>query len=387
MLNRPRRTRRSRTSRRCWKRRERDRPGYWLRARRMQAWRKADGIVLHRHVPTAKAEHERFPNPCYRKEPDMKSPLIRTICRFLIASMLLMSFGVSQAGMIGADQVAAGNLDRAIVMSTLDRSDVSYALRANGVDPRAAKDRVAAMPDDLVPEVYLPSRFGSLQVEMAATPRRHGIVSYKLKPRYEDLLREVAAGNPVIVLLDYGVWPVRVWHYSVVVGFDRPGGQVTLRSGVKRSLLMPIPVLEYLWKESDYWALVTLSPRSIPATAEETAYLDAVRAMARVASLQEAERAYAGFLVRWPDNEVASIGLAGSLHAQGRLPDAEAALRRALERHPASVPLLNNLAQTLSDEGRNDEALALLDRALVSPGAFVDEVKQTRALVLGRNPR
>ncbi len=246
---------------------------------------------------------------------------------------------------------------------------------------------VDVTPDDLVPEVYLPSRFGSLQVEMAATPRRHGIVSYKLKPRYEDLLREVAAGNPVIVLLDYGVWPVRVWHYSVVVGFDRPGGQVTLRSGVKRSLLMPIPVLEYLWKESDYWALVTLPPGRVPETAEETAYLDAVRAMARVASLQEAERAYAGFLVRWPDNEVASIGLAGSLHAQGRLPDAEAALRRALERHPASVPLLNNLAQTLSDEGRNDEALALLDRALVSPGAFVDEVKQTRALVLGRNPR
>ena len=74
----------------------------------------------------------------------MKSPLIRIICRFLIASMLLMSFGVSRAGMIGADQAATGNLDRAVVMSTLDRSDVSNALRANGVDPQAAKDRVAA---------------------------------------------------------------------------------------------------------------------------------------------------------------------------------------------------------------------------------------------------
>ena len=243
---------------------------------------------------------------------------------------------------------------------------------------------VEVTPDDLVREVYLPSRRGSLQVEMAATPRRHGIVSYKLKPRYEDLLREVAAGNPMIVLLDYGVWPVSVWHYSVVVGFNRPEGQVTLRSGVKHSLLMPIPVLEYLWKESDYWALVTLPPGRIPATADETAYLDAVRAMARVGPPQGAERAYAGFLARWPENEVASVGLAGSLHAQGRLPDAEATLRRALERHPASVPLLNNLAQTLSDEGRDDEALVLLDRALASPGAFIDEVEQTRALVQSR---
>jgi hypothetical protein len=29
-------------------------------------------------------------------------------------------------------------------------------------------------------------------------------------------LREVAAGNPVIVLQDFGVWPVSIWHYSVV---------------------------------------------------------------------------------------------------------------------------------------------------------------------------
>jgi len=239
-------------------------------------------------------------------------------------------------------------------------------------------------PADLVREVYLPSRLGSLQVEMSAAARRHGIVSYQLKPRYEDLLREVAAGNPVIVLQDYGVWPVSIWHYAVVVGFDRASGRVTLRSGVKRELVMPIAVLEYTWKESDYWSLVTLAPGNVPPTASEAAYLDAVRAMARIAAPPAAERAYAGFLARWPDNETASVGLAGSLHAQGKFADAEAALRRALDRHPASVPLLNNLAQTLSDEGRNDEALALLDRALASPSAFTDEVKETRALVLSR---
>ncbi len=243
---------------------------------------------------------------------------------------------------------------------------------------------VDVTPGDLAREVYLPSRLGSLQAEMAAAARRHGIVSYQLKPRYEDLLREVAAGNPVIVLQDYGVWPVSIWHYAVVVGFDRASGRATLRSGVKRELVMPLAVLEYTWKESDYWSLVTLAPGNIPATANETSYLDAVRAMARIAAPPIAERAYAGFLARWPGNETASVGLAASLYAQGRLPDAEVALRRALDRHPASVPLLNNLAQTLSDEGRNDEALALLDRALAIQGAFTDDAKETRALVLNR---
>ena len=67
----------------------------------------------------------------------------------------------------------------------------------------ASGSRVA--PEDLVAQVYLPERKGSLQVEMLAAARRHGRVSYQLAPRLEDLLRELAAGNPVIVLQNLGV--------------------------------------------------------------------------------------------------------------------------------------------------------------------------------------
>ncbi len=239
-------------------------------------------------------------------------------------------------------------------------------------------------PDTLVREVYLPARHGSLQADMAAAPRRHGIVSYALAPRYEDVLREVAAGNPVIVLQDYGVWPVHLWHYAVVVGYDRGENKVTLRSGQHPRLDMPLAILEYTWKESDYWALVTLRPGRIPATANEAEYLDAIRAMARVAGSEAAERAYDAFLVRWPGNEVAAIGLGEARYAQHRLHDAEGAFRAGLARHPASVPLMNDLAQTLSDQGRNDEALALLERAATAPGPYAKAVDETRALVLER---
>src|ERR1700674_2756578 len=92
---------------------------------------------------------------------------------------------------------------------------------------------IAITPEDLVSQVYLPARRGSLQVEMLAAPRKYGIVSYALAPRFEDVLREVAAGNPVIVLQDFGVWPISIWHYSVVVGYDRSSGEVILRSGMK----------------------------------------------------------------------------------------------------------------------------------------------------------
>ena len=246
--------------------------------------------------------------------------------------------------------------------------------------------KVPVTPEDLVDKVYLPARRGSLQIEMLAAPRTFGIVSYKLAASFPDLLREVAGGNPVIVLQDYGVWPVSIWHYAVVVGYDRAKGEVLLRSGVKERLLIPFAVFEYTWKESDYWAMVTTPPARLPATAAEAPYLEALLALERVAGLGAAAApvAYAAFLERWPDNLPAAIGLANQHYAAGRLGDAETVLRRAAQRHPEDAVVQNNLAQTLSDQGRNEEALGVIDRAFARPGRFSAEVRETRATILQR---
>ena len=247
-----------------------------------------------------------------------------------------------------------------------------------------ANFKINVTAEDLVDKVYLPAREGSLQIEMLAAPRRYGMVSYQLSPRFDDLLREVAAGIPVIVLQDYGVWPVSIWHYAVVAGYDYPKGELVLRSGEKQRLSMPFAVLEYTWKESDYWAMVTVPPDIIPATATEARYLAAVVAMERVADARAARKAYQTFLRRWPDNVTAEIGLANSHYAQGELKEAEAVLRRATGRQPDSVIALNNLAQTLSDQQRHNEALALIERAVALGGPFATAAGETRALILKR---
>ena len=244
-------------------------------------------------------------------------------------------------------------------------------------------------PADLVDQVYLPARQGSLQADMLAAPRRYGMVSYQLAPRFEDVLREVAAGTPVIVLQDYGVWPVPVWHYAVVAGYDYPKGELVLRSGVKERLTMPLGVLEYTWKESGYWAMVTVPPDHIPATANETRYLAAVSAMERVGSPEAARTAYTAFLKRWPGNLTAAIGLANAHYVLGELKQAETVLRRAAEDHPDSAIVLNNLAQTVSDQGRDQEALGLINQALALNSPFAATVAETRENILrrlGKNP-
>jgi hypothetical protein len=82
----------------------------------------------------------------------MKNAVIRLICRFLVVSLTVLSFGTATAGMIGVDQVAASNAgaDRAAVMSLVSRSEVASQLATRGVDPQLAASRIAAMSDQEV---------------------------------------------------------------------------------------------------------------------------------------------------------------------------------------------------------------------------------------------
>ena len=73
----------------------------------------------------------------------MKS-IVRMICRFVIVSLVFVSFQ-STAGMIGTDQIATAHNERTQIHSVLARADVTSQLQAMGVDSKTAHDRVAAL--------------------------------------------------------------------------------------------------------------------------------------------------------------------------------------------------------------------------------------------------
>jgi tetratricopeptide (TPR) repeat protein len=245
-----------------------------------------------------------------------------------------------------------------------------------------ASSGVKVTPEDLVAQVYLPERKGSLQIEMLAAARRHGLVSYQLAPRFEDLLRELSAGTPVIVLQNLGFRDG--WHYAVAVGYDYERGELILRSGVTERRVLPFTVHEFVWMRSGYWAMVAVPPERIPATADEARWLSAIAALERAGGAKSARSAYASFLKRWPENVNAAIGLANSHYALGELREAESMLRDAARRAPDSVIVLNNLAHVLSEQGRNEEALPLVERAAAAGGPFAAAVEQTRELIRRR---
>ena len=83
----------------------------------------------------------------------MTSTIKKMTCRALVVSLLALSFQTANAGMIGADQAAAAGAaqtERGMVMSVLARADTAAQLQAQGIDPRMARERVAAMTDQEV---------------------------------------------------------------------------------------------------------------------------------------------------------------------------------------------------------------------------------------------
>jgi len=242
-------------------------------------------------------------------------------------------------------------------------------------------------PEALRPQVYLPDRQGSLQIEMLAAARRNGVVAVELKPSLADLLAELAAGNPAVVLQNLALDWVPVWHYAVAIGYDLKGQQIVLRSGTERRLEMPLSSFERTWQRGGYWAMLALPPGRFPATVGAGDYLSAVTKLERAGTPEAAQAAYQRALERWPDQFTALMGVGNTAYRSGDFEGAERAFRRAALVYPQSAAAHNNLAQTLADLDRYEEALGEARVAVGLGGPLADTSIRTLDAIVKRTGR
>lgn len=244
--------------------------------------------------------------------------------------------------------------------------------------------RAAGFPidaDSLVPQVYLPQREGSLQVEMIAAGRRNGALSLTIAPNIDALVTELAAGNPVLVLQNLSLPIAPQWHYAVAIGYDMDRRDIILRSGTTERLVMPMSTFEHTWARSGYWGMLTLAPGHLPATADEASVLDALVAFEKRRPPGAARATYALAARRWPDNLALALGLGNSAYAAGDQAAAAAAFGRASERHPDSGAAFNNLAVALMALGRLPAARAAAEQALALGGPWREAARDTLATI------
>lgn len=224
-------------------------------------------------------------------------------------------------------------------------------------------------PDQLVPEVYIPARQGSLQIEMLAASRRHGALSVKVAPRLDAVLKEVAAGNVVVVMQNLGLSWAPSWHYAVVVGYNLEQEKIWLRSGTFERFEMTLSTFQRTWARSEYWAFVALKPGSLPASDDPDAVAKAIVAFEKNSNKKDAYLSYDAAVKRWPDHLVLLMGLGNSAYALGNYSHATSAFRDATAAHPDSAAAHNNLANMLIMLGDAKAAKLAAEKALALVGA------------------
>lgn len=232
-------------------------------------------------------------------------------------------------------------------------------------------------PQELTPKLYIPGKKGSLQIELVSNTRQLGLIPYVLKPSLEDLLREVAAGNPVLVFQNLALdWYPR-WHYAVLIGYDLPQDRIILRSGTDRRRINTLAQFERTWQRADRWAMLALEPGQLPATVEYWRYLRALSAMEQVNRHAAAIAGYRAGLQQWPNDTRLLMGLANSQYAQANNPAAIASLQQLILAHPDYAPAHNNLAHLYLQDGRSSEAERHARRAVSLGGEHLDAYRQT----------
>ena len=196
---------------------------------------------------------------------------------------------------------------------------------------------VLTTPGALKDKVYIPSREGSLQVEMVAAARNHEMLVYPLQPRLEAVLAEVAAGNPVLVLqnLAFDFYPQ--WHFAVVVGYDRRERTLILRSATTRRLEDSFASFDRTWERGGRWAVVTVPPERLPAQADVHTWMKAANDLEQTGNAQAARRAESLAQIRYREGSEDFLTL---LDAQRTQLVADDALAAALEasRSPGGRP-------------------------------------------------
>jgi ABC-type bacteriocin/lantibiotic exporter with double-glycine peptidase domain len=113
---------------------------------------------------------------------------------------------------------------------------------------------IAVTPDDIAADIFSSKAKGTLGIDMVLYARGKGLSAEQYSGGPEDLKRNIDAGNPVIILVDYGFWVYQKSHFMVLLGYNE-GGFIA-DSGKEHLKSIPQDELIRTWEKTKFWMLV-----------------------------------------------------------------------------------------------------------------------------------
>lgn len=196
---------------------------------------------------------------------------------------------------------------------------------------------------------------GTFQADMLSTVRHQGMLTLPVRD-LDSLVKEVSAGNPVIVFQNLGFswWPQ--WHYAVVSGHDFTGPDIYLHTGDKKFAKFDMRFFERSWKLGGFWGIVVMRPDQLSASGSELEHAEAAALLEQINKLTEAHTAFVSILKRWPQSLAALIGLGNIAYANNQFQQAVVYLEQGVRHHPLSAIAWHNLALAQGAAGKRELA-------------------------------
>jgi tetratricopeptide (TPR) repeat protein len=224
---------------------------------------------------------------------------------------------------------------------------------------------IAVTPEALAAEVFIPERRGSLSIELIGAARRHGRLPYVLATTADEMVAELEAGRPILVLQNLGATRLPAWHYAVLIGYDAERNVAVLRSGREWRLEMKWQRFAGTWHRGGRFAMTTLHPAEVPEHAQAPRFIEAAAGLEAAGQRRAAAQAYDAAIARWPDQPLAWLGRGNVAFAEGDRLAAADAWSRAITLDRTNVAARNNLAELLLEAGCRDESRRQIERASV----------------------
>lgn len=211
--------------------------------------------------------------------------------------------------------------------------------------------------DELVNEVWLPERHGSLGMELMAAGRARGLLAYPVQSP-QALIEEVQAGHPVLVLqnLAFARWPK--WHYAVVIGYDQAGQRIILHSGTSEATHSHWNRFLRTWSRAHYWGFVLLPAGQLPASVEPEPLLKTLAPLG-----EDGLPHWQTAVEHFPNNGRLRFGYANALWQAGEHEKGLAEFEKTVQLDPDFTQAWNNLAYARAEAGDQAGARTAVCRA------------------------
>lgn len=234
---------------------------------------------------------------------------------------------------------------------------------------------IEADVDQLIPQVFLPERDGSVQPEMLATVRRYEQLAFPIRGTMDTLLGHLAAGDPVVVMQNLSLPIYPMWHYAVAIGYDIPNETLIMRSGEIERHTLSFSRFDATWARTERWGFVVAEPGTLPQGITARNALEAISAYEEIHGSNASLSSWQMFVERFPGNALGRFALGNALYANQRSDEAREAFQLATEIDPMMGAAWLNLGLILIQHGSIVAARGALTKAASLEGSWQEQAR------------